>query len=124
MKRGVAGFTLLEVLVAVAVLGLGLISLLGLHVRNLDLLDRDQRMTDATLLARQIMTEAELEGFPDIGREEGDFDGWYPARYPDLRWEREVIELPVPGLREVHVRVYREQAPGDDVSLIYYMRRP
>ena len=29
------GFTLLEVLVAVAVLGLALVSLLGLHVRNL-----------------------------------------------------------------------------------------
>jgi prepilin-type N-terminal cleavage/methylation domain-containing protein len=30
------GFTLLEVLVAVAVLGLALVSLLGLHVRNID----------------------------------------------------------------------------------------
>ncbi len=109
---------------AVAVLGLALISLLGLHVRNLALLERDQRMTDATLLARQLMTQAELEGFPEIGRVEGDFEGWYPERYPELRWEREVIELPVPGLREVQVRVFREEAPGDDVSLVYYMRRP
>jgi len=35
--REARGFTLLEVLVAVAVLGLALVSLLGLHVRNIDL---------------------------------------------------------------------------------------
>ena len=46
------GFTLLEVLVAVAVLGLALVSLLGLHVRNIDLIARDQRVTEATMLAR------------------------------------------------------------------------
>lgn len=125
MRRGSAGFTLLEVLVAVAVLGLALVSLLGLHVRNLALIERDQRMTDATLLARQIMTEAETEGFPDLGHQNGDFEAWYPERYPDLRWERDVTELPgVISLRQVRVRVYRDEAPGDDVSLFYIMRRP
>ncbi len=122
--RRTAGFTLLEVLVAVAVLGLALVSLLGLHVRNLALIERDQRVTDATLLARQIMTQVELEGYPDLGREEGDFQAWYPDRYPDLRWEREVTDSPIPLMREVHVRVYRDDAPGDDVALYYLMRRP
>lgn len=125
MKRRSAGFTLLEVLVAVAVLGLALVSLLGLHVRNLALIERDQRMTDATLLARQVMTEAEAEGYPDLGATDGDFEEWYPERYPGVRWEREVLEFPgVPGVREVLVRVYRDEAPGDDVSLSYFMRRP
>ena len=36
--EGHRGCTLLEVLVAVAVLGLALVSLLGLHVRNIDLI--------------------------------------------------------------------------------------
>lgn len=121
--RRAAGFTLLEVLVAVAVLGLALVSLLGLHVRNLALVERDQRVSDATLLARQVMTQAEVEGILDLGRTGGDFAAWYGDRFPDVRWEREVLDPGIPGIREIHVRVYRDDAPGDDVALTYMMRQ-
>lgn len=118
------GFTLLEVLVAVAVLGLALVSLLGLHVRNLALIERDQRITEGTLLARALMTEAEVAPFPELGLEDGDFEERYPERFPGLRWEREVIASPVPDVREIRVRVFRgEEESGDDVRLSYYVRR-
>jgi general secretion pathway protein I len=118
------GFTLLEVLVAVAVLGFALVSLLGLHVRNIDLIARDERVTAATLLARALMTEVETGAFPDLGATDGDFERDYPDRYPDLRWEREVLTTPVPNVREVRVRVFRgEEESGDDVTLTYYVRR-
>lgn len=126
MRRAEAtrGFTLLEVLVAVAVLGLALVSLLGLHVRNIDLIARDQRVTEATLLARALMTEVETGPFPDLGATDGDFELDYPDRYPDLRWEREVLTTPIPNVREVRVRVFRgEEESGDDVTLTYYVRR-
>ena len=119
-----AGFTLLEVLVAVAVLGLALVSLLGLHVRNIDLIARDQRVTEATMLARGLMAEVDAGPFPELGLTDGDFELDYPARYPDLRWEREVVTTPVPDVREVRVRVFRsELESGDDVTLTYYVRR-
>jgi general secretion pathway protein I len=118
------GFTLLEVLVAVAVLGFALVSLLGLHVRNIDLIARDQRVTEATMLARGLMAEVDARPFPELGATEGDFEIDYPERYPDLRWEREVVTTPVPNVREVRVRVFRgEQESGDDVSLTYYVRQ-
>ena len=118
------GFTLLEVLVAVAVLGLGLVSLLGLHVRNIDLIARDQRVTEATMLARGLMAQVDAEPFPSLGLTDGDFEDDYPERYPELRWEREVLTTPVPDVREVRVRVFRgEQESGDDVTLTYYVRR-
>lgn len=123
-RRDSRGFTLLEVLVAVAVLGLALVSLLSLHVRNIDLIGRDQRITEATLLARGLMSEVESGPFPDLGVESGDFEVEYPERYPDLRWEREVTPTPVPNVREVRVRVFRgEEESGDDVTLTYYVRR-
>ncbi len=119
-----AGFTLLEVLVAVAVLGLALVSLLGLHVRNIDLIARDQRVTEATLLARGLMAEVDAGPFPELGITDGDFELDYPDRYPEVRWEREVLTTPVPDVREVRVRVFRgEVESGDDVTLTYYVRR-
>jgi general secretion pathway protein I len=118
------GFTLLEVLVAVAVLGLALVSLLGLHVRNIDLIARDERVTVATLLARALMTEVETGPFPDLGATDGNFEVDHPGRYPDLRWQREVRTTQVPNVREVRVRVFRgEEESGDDVALTYYVRR-
>jgi hypothetical protein len=111
------------VLVAVAVLGIALVSLLGLHVRNIDLIARDERITEATLLARGLMAEVDAAPFPDLGVTEGDFEVDYPERYPDLRWEREVVSF-LPDVREVRVRVFRgEEESGDDVTLTYYMRR-
>jgi general secretion pathway protein I len=123
-RSGAEGFTLLEVLVAVAVLGLAMVSLLGLHVRSLALIERDQHITEATLLARGLMTEVEVGPFPEIGLTNGDFEEHYPERYPDLRWEQEVLPTPLADLREVRVRVSRDiEESGDDVSLVYYVRR-
>jgi prepilin-type N-terminal cleavage/methylation domain-containing protein len=120
-----AGFTLLEVLVAVAILGVGLISLLGLHVRNLALLARDQRVTESTLLAQGLMAEVEVGGLASLGSERGTFEEQYPGRYPDLGWEREVLPTPLGDLHEVHVRVFQGDgtAPSAaDVTLVYYAR--
>ncbi len=123
--RTAAGFTLLEVLVAVTILGVGLVSLLGLHVGNLARLDEDRRITEATLLAQGLMTEIESGTPLALGTETGDFEETYPERYPHLRWEREILRSPLPDLREIRVRVYRGDgatpAP-DDVSLVYYAR--
>lgn len=122
---GVRGFTLLEVLVAVAILGVALVSLLGLHVRNLALLARDQRVTTATLLAQGLMAEVEARPLPDLGLERGDFEERHPERFPDFGWEREVLRLPYPGVHEVRIRVFQGDGAvpsADDVVLTYYPR--
>lgn len=123
--RATAGFTLLEVLVAVTILGVALVSLLGLHVSNLARLDSDQRISEATLLAQALMTELDVGPPPDLGVERGDFEERYPDRYPTLGWEREVLTSPLPTLREIRVRVFRGDgavAADDDVTLTYYTR--
>ena len=63
------GFTLLEILVAVAILGVALVSLLGLHARNLRLFSESQDVTIAGLLASRLAAETQAGAFPPIGTE-------------------------------------------------------
>ena len=117
MKRQ-AGFTLLEVLVATALLGLAVVTLLGLHARNLALAADIERTTRATLLASRVLAETRAAPYPDLGITDGEFtddiddhDGerrFYGG--PDSgqwRWRREVSdpELRIGSIRYVTVEV-------------------
>jgi type II secretion system protein I len=68
------GFTLLEVLVATALLGLAVVTLLGLHARNLALLADVEERTEAMLLASAVMAQVQAEPYPEeIEERRGDF---------------------------------------------------
>jgi len=86
-------------------------ALLGLHVRNLRLVAREQAYAQALLLARSMISEVELAGFPEVGFAEGDFEDTAPDRYPGYRWQRTVNDF-VLDTREVTVRV----VPNGDES--------
>src|SRR5581483_12176818 len=62
LTAGSSGFTLLEVLVAMAILAVALVSLLGLYNRSLTTAIRAQRLSTATLLAQEMLTRTQLEG--------------------------------------------------------------
>lgn len=115
---GVAGFTLLEILVALAIAAFALIGLLGLHNRGLSAVARDQDYTRATLLARELISGMEVrEKFPDLGVLSGQAD--YDE---NVRWEREVTETPVPDVRRVDLRVVFDERNPNAVQLVYYIR--
>src|SRR5271155_6199559 len=100
------GFTLLEVMIAIAFIGIGMLALLSLHDRNLRTVMRTQELTRAAVLAQALMAEAETERYPNLGKTKGDFERDYPGKFPGYRWEREVI--PTAGLmdlRTVTVRI-------------------
>ncbi|MGQ4807178.1 hypothetical protein NKDENANG_00522 [Candidatus Entotheonellaceae bacterium PAL068K] len=86
-KRGEAGFTLLEVVVALAIVALTLVPLLRLHLLSLDATVRAQDLTTAVLLAQGQM--AAQGTFPDPGEETGTYDDPELARY---RWQSVVTE--------------------------------
>lgn len=97
-----AGFTLLEVLVAVAILGLGLTMILSSQVGLFSSASRAEHLTIATNLARCRMTEVELElvqeGYPLIDEtDEGPCcaDEDEPGYRCTTKVER--IELPQPS---------------------------
>lgn len=117
------GFTLLEVMVALAVIATAFTALLGLHVRNLKLAARDQAYTQALLLSRSLISEVELEPYPGVGVSQGDFEDRWPGRYPGFRWERTVNDFGVFDVREITVRVIPN---GDEsaASELTVFRRP
>ena len=99
-----AGFTLLEVLVAVAIVAIALVTFMGLHLRSLDATIRAQDLTTAVLLAQAKM--ATMGEFPDTGEEQGKFEGPELERF---QWATAVTEhtldaLPNSGGQAVTVR--------------------
>jgi general secretion pathway protein I len=82
-----AGFTLLEVLIAVAIVAIALVTFMGLHLRSLDATIRAQDLTTAVLLAQAKM--ATMGEFPDTGEEQGKFEGPELERF---QWATAVTE--------------------------------
>lgn len=107
------GFTLFEVLVALAILAAGLMGLLELLSGSLRLSGGARDVTAASLYASQRLEEALLEPKPVEGRETGLFGRKY-------RWTTDTSLLPEEGderFQAVRVRVtvswidgYRDQA--------------
>ncbi len=91
IARHAGGFTLLEVMVAIAILGVALLALLGLHHQSLQSVIHAQDTTQAAMLAQALMTEAEVERFPALGTISGNFDQFLPGKFRDFRWQRNVV---------------------------------
>ena len=82
-----AGFTLVEVAIAVAILGLALTTLVGLHTRMLDTYYLERNRTKASLAAQYLMTLTEVAPDPpEVGSTEGDLNELLDERgyYTDL----------------------------------------
>jgi general secretion pathway protein I len=107
------GFTLVEAVVAVAVLASAGVALQRLVVRSFGTVEHDARRARTLVVARALVAEAAIRP-PAGGRDAGE-------RPDDLRWVREVRPTPDPHLREVRVRV--ESRDGGDgaelVELVY-----
>ncbi|MBZ0273490.1 prepilin-type N-terminal cleavage/methylation domain-containing protein [bacterium] len=119
-RAGRGGFTLLEVFVAMAILATSLVVLLQNHSMSIRMSERARQTSIAANLARDLLTEVEIEGFPAVGAESGDFSARYPGLYPNFTWEREVTEsFFVDFIRDVVVRVtYLEDGVPRTVEMI------
>ena len=102
---GGAGFTLLEVVVAIAVLGIAFVGLMGLHNRNLRLAIREQSLSSAALLAQELMTRTQTQGPAAAGLSQGDFADAHPGLDPQFHWRREIRSTAIEGLWEIRVEV-------------------
>jgi len=92
-RPGQRGFTLLEVLIAVAIMSASLAILLGSVNRNLVLASQSKNQSIASALAQQKISEIELEGYPQVGEEQGTFD-----EFPGFNWYLRVLPYDIEQL--------------------------
>ncbi len=86
---GQGGFTLLEVMVAVAILAIVLVPLIGSQSQSVSLAGLSRFDTTASLLARQKMSELALADFDGLADGEGDFAGDFSGYH----WQVTVTDL-------------------------------
>jgi prepilin-type N-terminal cleavage/methylation domain-containing protein len=106
------GFTLLEVMIAMAVFFIVVFAVLGIVVQSLGAARALQRpQPDFAILASQIALSNVLEE----GFESGDF-GDLTDEFKDFAWERQIIEVGSNGLFQVDFVVTRTDARGKSIS--------
>lgn len=105
-----SGFTLIEIMVSLAVLAIALTVLLGLRNRDIALSAYSGHLTEATLLARQRISEVSFAGFPDLGAREGDFG----EEYPNYKWKEEVKQTPYEVVRELNLEVLWKEGKREE----------
>lgn len=94
--REASGFTLLEVLVSIAIIATALVALLSLQSRSLTMVQSAEMLEGARLLAERLMGEGELKGVP--GGESKGSEGPYTWVLTEWRMTPESAPAGVPVL--------------------------
>jgi general secretion pathway protein I len=116
------GFTLLEVMIAVAILAMVLVSLLGLKNRSMQDVLKAERITTATLLAKRLMIDVLIKGPLLPAEDEGVFpEEVYGDLYKDYRWKKAIAATQIPQVKEVRIAVLWKEGVRDEmVELVSY----
>jgi general secretion pathway protein I len=97
-----SGFTLLEVLVALAVFSLAALALLRLQGASLSTVARLDDKLMAAVVAQNVAVETQvMQPAPAFGRSAGEEENG-GRRW---RWQREVMRTPDPGLQRIEIEV-------------------
>ena len=113
-----AGFTLIEVLVAVAVLALAMLALMSTMTRYAANASVLRETTLALWVAHNRLTEIGLEpAWPALGKSDGDEE----MGGVEWRWDVTVAETPDPKVRRVDIAVRVKGRDGDAAALSSYV---
>ena len=88
------GFTLLEVMIAVALIAIALTTLLGSQSQSVFFANSAKFETMAALLAQSKMSEITIQAADSLSSDSGDFG----EDYPGYGWEATVSDVTIEGL--------------------------
>jgi hypothetical protein len=110
-----AGVVLLEVIVAVAILGISLFSLLNALSQAVSSATAVRNMELSGRLLENVVNELQFTPLGELGEdefepaiEEGLLEGDFGEMYPGFRWERETAATDAPGLYSLRYTVLWE----------------
>lgn len=107
--RSEKGTTLLEVMIAVAVASIALISFISLVLHSLEMEDYARKTTEATLIAEDRLKEIERAGYPEVGDSEGLIDENDSSGFT---YRLSVKETPIDSVREVEMEILWDNKKG------------
>jgi len=121
------GFTLLEVMIATAIIAIALVAALGSQSQSVSLANEAKFATTVAFLAQKKLAELEANDLEDVVSDTGDFG----EDFPGYRWESEVGEAPLEGfenvsdrIKKIRLTVYRAEDDGYQYRLILYRFAP
>ena len=88
------GFSLLEVMIAVALIAIALVTLLGSQSQSVSFANSAKFETMAALLAQSKMSEITIQDADSLSSDSGDFGDDYPG----YAWEATVSDISIEGL--------------------------
>jgi len=94
-KKG-SGFTLLEVMIAIAIIAITLVAVFGSQSQSLSLANEAKFSTTAALLAQSKMAEIEVVNPEDLASDSGDFG----EKFPNYHWNLTVRDISFVGADE------------------------
>jgi general secretion pathway protein I len=117
INQHTAGFTLLEVMIALVIIGTALIACLTLANRCIHSHEQVQRITIGTMLAQYKMSELEAES-RNGSLVNSKQQGLWEEPYNQYRWQVEFSDTPVSGVQQVTVSIlWGDPARNEEVSI-------
>lgn len=116
-----SGFTLLEVMIATAIIAIALVAALGSQSQSVSLANEAKFATTVAFLAQRKMAELEVKDVKDLMSDAGDFD----EDFPGYRWESEVddaslAESDKDHMKKILLSIYRAEDDSLKYSLTLY----
>ncbi len=103
------GFTLLEIMVALAIVATALVTLLGSHLTSLNMAQKHKEQSQVAMLGRMKMEEVATIPYEALVGDAGDF----APEHPEVGWEVEVSDAAADDLEEIKIVM---KMPDGDVE--------
>ncbi|PLX49161.1 MAG: hypothetical protein C0613_08545 [Desulfobulbaceae bacterium] len=118
---GAAGFSLLEVLIALAIVSISLVALMALNNRAIDVHQRLRKITQATMLAQHKMAEVESAG-QAAWQAGAKSEGLFAEPFNSYGWRLAYSTTELAGVRMITVTVYwGEEKNNESVDITSFI---